>query len=129
ARPGLAEIALRPAVVRDPERLPGPEHEPLDADGLEQRGEMVLRRPPDPADVPPDAGGFLGSGPEVHLLDERAVGVRDDETDVGVAPYEGAHRRRRDLGGSIVGVPLAGVLAPPGAVQRPAPRPPSGGAH
>ena len=39
----------------NPERLAGAEHEPLGADRAEQRLQVILRRPPDPADVPPDA--------------------------------------------------------------------------
>src|SRR5437899_10649493 len=66
-----------PICLRQPQRLAGPEHEPVHADRLQQRRQVVLGWPPDPADVPPEARGFLRRGPEVHLFDEGTVGMRD----------------------------------------------------
>src|SRR5205807_1545861 len=45
---------------------------------------MVLGRPPDPADVPPDTARLLRRGAEVHLLDERAISVRHEQSEVGI---------------------------------------------
>src|SRR2546428_13454026 len=69
----VQEIELRHGVLRDPERLPRSEHEPLDSDGAEQRLEGVLGRPPDPADGPPNTGGVPAGGAEMHPPDQPAV--------------------------------------------------------
>src|SRR5438046_4199919 len=68
----VQKVHLGHGVLGKPQWLAGAEHEPLDAHGGDQMGEVVLGRPPDPRDVPPHAR-LLGRGrPPVHLLDERA---------------------------------------------------------
>src|SRR2546426_9291405 len=43
---------LRHARLRNPQRLSGTEHEPVDPDRAEQRLEVIFRGAPDPAHVP-----------------------------------------------------------------------------
>ena len=97
---------------------PVPNTKSLGADRLQQGLEVVLRRAPDPADVPPDAPDLLGRGAEVHLLDEGPVGVRDHQAHARVRPDQRAHRGGGQLGRMVVGVALATVLQPHGEHQR-----------
>ena len=114
----VEQIELGDGVLRNPERLAGAEHEALGPHGAEQRLEMVLGRAPDPADVPPDPRGLLGRGAEVDLLDERPVGVGDDEAAPEGRRGPASAPPRRQLGRAIVGVPLAAVLQPHRQQQR-----------
>ena len=114
----VEQIELGHAVLRQPQRLAGAEHEAIDPHGAKQRLQMILRRAPDPADVPQDPAGLLRCGAEVDLLDERPVGVGDDEADSGVASDQCPHRPRRELARTIVGVPLPGILQPHRQHQR-----------
>src|SRR2546427_5653362 len=49
----IEQIDLRHARLRNPQRLSGTEHEPVDPDRAEQRLEVIFRGAPDPAHVPP----------------------------------------------------------------------------
>ena len=75
-------------------------------------GEVVLGRAPDPRDVPPHARLLGGRRAPMHFLDERAVGMGDDQPHVGIAAQQRPHRGRRELGHEVMRVPLARVLQP-----------------
>ena len=74
--------------------------------------QMVLGRAPDPADVPPDSRGLLAGRPEMHLLDERPIGVGDEQPEARIASDERAYGRGGKLCGAIVRVTLAPILQP-----------------
>src|SRR5215217_2260343 len=106
------EVQLGHAVLRQPKRLPGSEDKPFDSNGAQQGLQMILWRPPDPANVPPDPGGLFRSGPEVHLLYEAPVGVGDEQPHRRIGAQQCPNHGCRQLGGPIVGVALPAVLEP-----------------
>src|SRR5262249_44902761 len=78
--------------------------------GTQQCFQMVLRRPPDPADIPPDAARLLDRRAEMDLLDEWTVGMGDEKPETRVAPDKAAHCRGGELAGAIVRMALAAIF-------------------
>src|SRR3954447_13174045 len=56
----VQEIELGPAGFGQTKGLAGAEHKTLRAYSLHQSLQVILRRPPDPADIPPDSSRLLG---------------------------------------------------------------------
>src|SRR6185437_6100900 len=94
----------------NPKWLAGAKEETLDADRPDQQFEVVLRRTPDPADIPPDPAGLFRSGSEMHLLHEASVGMSDDQPGSGVAADQASNNPWRKLARAIVGMTLTSVL-------------------
>src|SRR5438128_3831225 len=105
----VQQVQLRHRVLRQAQRLPGPEDEAVRSDRPQHRGQMVFRRPPDPADVPPQPLPLGGRRPPVHFLDEAAVGVRNQQAQILVAADQGTDARGGEVGDDVVGVALPAV--------------------
>src|SRR4051794_7955213 len=73
---------------------------------------MILRWPPDPADVPPDPRRLLRGGAEVDFLDEAAIGVGDDQAHLWVAADQHSDGGCRQLTGVVMGMPLTAIFQP-----------------
>src|ERR1043166_6436831 len=70
--PGLEveQVELRDARLGQPERHSGAEREALGPHGAKQQFEVILRRPPDPRDVPENPRRLGGRRADTEQLDE-----------------------------------------------------------
>src|SRR5262245_56092006 len=71
---------------------------------------MVLRRSPDPADIPVNPGRLLRRGTEVDLLDEVPIGVGHDEAHSRIGADPGANHPWLDLIAPVARVFLPAIL-------------------
>src|SRR5512143_3946635 len=108
----VEEIELGYGVLREAQRLPRTEHEPLDADRRQHGRQVILGWTPQPADDPRDAPRLFGRRAERHFFHQTAIRVGDDEPQILAAANQGAQRRRGQLSGHVVGVTLPPVLQP-----------------
>ena len=62
------KIEIRSRILHQPKRPVRPVHEPLGTHRAQKVSEMILRRAPDPGEIPEHAPLFFGREPPVHLL-------------------------------------------------------------
>ena len=72
---------------------------------------MILRRTPDPREIPKHAPLLFGSEPPVHLLDQLTAGAGDHELHALACAPERTHVRGREITRDVEGMALAQILA------------------
>src|SRR6185437_15653895 len=95
------QLEIRAWCLHESQRPRTAEHEALRADGAKQMPKLLLRRTPDPRDVPPQPGLLLPCESPVHFLDQRAPRTRHDHANAIIRAHDRANGRAGQITCSV----------------------------
>src|SRR5437764_2753925 len=112
------QVEIGARILHKTERPLRAKHETARADGAKELRKLILRRTPDPRNVPQHALLLARRQSPVHFLDHVATGGRHDETHSIARARECADRRRAQVAGDVERVALAQILETHGEHER-----------